>query len=964
MVTIVPVLDADGGGLVGRDAELTLLHGVGQELVGGTGGVVWVQGEPGVGKSTLVAAGLSGLSRSGVRIFYGAADPWTQSSPLRLMIDCFKVGRQKSDPLRLDIADLLAGRGLAVDAVTAAGERLVALAERECAVAPVMLVADDVQWADEASLGVWHRLMSVATQEPLLLVAVSRPVPARDEVDRLRTRVGQHPGAVVLQLGPLSDERVADMVRARLLARPGPRLCAELDRASGNPLYVGEMVDILVKEGLIQVSGGSAEVTGPVGPDLGSLTSAVGSRLGFLSGETRHVLQAGAVLGGRFTIDELALVSGRTVPGLVTVANEAMAAGVLTGEGSELVFRHPLIKQVLHDELPAPVRVALHHHAAKTLAGAGEAWDRVARHLLAAPAAFDAWVLDWLAHIPAGALEALPALAADLLGRARRQCVPSDPQWALFTSRLTSALRFAGRREDVVKVAAEAVDVTADGPSRGEIVWNLARVYTVTGRLDDAAALITRVLGAANPGPPWRSRLRVLLAVVLNTARRTASAAASAVGTLWPPDAVRPEEWAAQAELARVEGEHDGDSLTLAWYWHFRSRNASDVDVLEFVDRALAILKPTDRDSVVMRATLLSNRLTGLSNLDRTSEFEAALAATAVFVDQVGAPGAGGVFGVAAEFSMDHGKWDEALLHLDHLVGVPEVGLDVVGAGMSAMIAMCRGDRSTAQRHIAEVADRVDPTDPYLVGYTYHLARAGALIAEEDGDLQTAVALLSTYLDPGLASDQAGLSARISVVPELLRLALRAGDARTAAAVMQSTEADATVSPSDRRTAIVNTCRGMLDDDPVPLEAAAEYYTAAGRSPDLAFVLQEAAVRYATRGDIDSARARFARAVAIYDELGADLDARRARARLRPYGIRSGPRSAHRKATTGWEALTAAERNVALLVAQGCSNPEIGSRLFVSRRTVGAHVAHILNKLDVRRRADIVREVIRRETVG
>jgi DNA-binding CsgD family transcriptional regulator len=84
-------------------------------------------------------------------------------------------------------------------------------------------------------------------------------------------------------------------------------------------------------------------------------------------------------------------------------------------------------------------------------------------------------------------------------------------------------------------------------------------------------------------------------------------------------------------------------------------------------------------------------------------------------------------------------------------------------------------------------------------------------------------------------------------------------------------------------------------------------------------------------------------------------------ARLRPHGIRSGSHAPHRRATTGWQALTATEREVAALVAQGGSNPEIATRLFLSPRTIEQHVAHILTKLQVRSRRDIARQVTRHE---
>ena len=369
---LVPgALSGVGRVLVGRGDEVARLRLAVSELAAGRGGVVWVGGEPGIGKSALADAGLAGAQAAGVRVFRGAADELTQSFALRLMADCLGVGRGVVEGFRVEIAELLAGRGGGVDAVAAASERMVALVERECAASPVVLVGDDLQWADEASLGVWQRLVGVAGQAPLLVVGVCRPVPRRVEVDRVREAVVRVGDAVVVELGPLGGGEVAVMVQGLLSAVPGPGLRRGLERAGGNPLYVREMVDALVADGVVAVAGGVAEVAGPVGPGLSTLSAAIGRRLDFLSGRARSVLQAGAVLGGRFSVEELALVSGHSVAGLAGVVEEAVAAGVLAVVGSELMFRHALIRQALHDGVPAAVRVGLHAHVARVWAEAG-----------------------------------------------------------------------------------------------------------------------------------------------------------------------------------------------------------------------------------------------------------------------------------------------------------------------------------------------------------------------------------------------------------------------------------------------------------------------------------------------------------------------------------------------------------------------------------------------------------------
>jgi DNA-binding NarL/FixJ family response regulator len=109
---------------------------------------------------------------------------------------------------------------------------------------------------------------------------------------------------------------------------------------------------------------------------------------------------------------------------------------------------------------------------------------------------------------------------------------------------------------------------------------------------------------------------------------------------------------------------------------------------------------------------------------------------------------------------------------------------------------------------------------------------------------------------------------------------------------------------------------------------------------------------------VPAARAALTDAVRGYQDVGASWDIRRADGRLRPYGVRRGSRSLRRRPTTGWEALTAAEQRIAQLVAEGKSNPDIATELFLSRRTVYTHVSNILRKLDLHSRIEIARDAV------
>ena len=144
--------------------------------------MVWVEGEPGIGKSSLVAEALTAACDPDWDIGWGIASQLTERLPLRVMLDCLRVRPGSPHPRRAQAAALLRSQrlGLFTDGDTAdAGiEVLTALVDELCAAAPTVLVLDDLQWADEASLVVWYQLAASIDQQRLLLVATCRPARA------------------------------------------------------------------------------------------------------------------------------------------------------------------------------------------------------------------------------------------------------------------------------------------------------------------------------------------------------------------------------------------------------------------------------------------------------------------------------------------------------------------------------------------------------------------------------------------------------------------------------------------------------------------------------------------------------------------------------------------------------------------------------------------------------------------
>src|SRR5262249_53123676 len=143
---------------IGRAAELTLLNGLVRGVAAGRGRAVWVEGEPGIGKSSLLATGLSGVAGLGCATAWGVGDELSQRLPLRVIMHSLRGGLRPLDAAGpADIADLLQTRAVAgvlggSDPAAAAIERLLALVDRLCAASPLVMVLDDLQWADDSSL--------------------------------------------------------------------------------------------------------------------------------------------------------------------------------------------------------------------------------------------------------------------------------------------------------------------------------------------------------------------------------------------------------------------------------------------------------------------------------------------------------------------------------------------------------------------------------------------------------------------------------------------------------------------------------------------------------------------------------------------------------------------------------------------------------------------------------------------
>jgi DNA-binding CsgD family transcriptional regulator len=936
------------GVLAGRVNELSLIDEYLRDLTRGSGNAVLIEGEPGIGKTTLVRTALASLPAGSGQVFWGTGDELSQEIPLSPFLDALAVRRPSANARRTTIAGLLRGevatdRGADVPAMLA--EQLIALTIDETSARPVALVIDDLQWADPASVKLWGRLARTARQVPLLLIGLTRPVSHREDLLALRRAVDDE---ARVQLTALTQPDVAELVKELAGGRPGTALLRLAEGAAGNPLYLTELLAALSRSGGIAVTAaGTAQLAAETVP--GSLTAAIADRLDFVSGPTREVLRAAALLGVEFAVPDLTAVLGRTVADVMPAIDEARATGVLTdsGNGAALAFRHPLIREALYADLSAAVRGAWHLDAGHALAAAGAAPDQVARQLLRAiggpgdtagsrPASpIDEWMLEWLVVSAEPLVGQAPGVAAELLAQAVGGIPAGSFRHGWLAGRLADALYRTGDRAEAERVAERALHHATDADLVVDLHWTLAQCRIAAGSGAESFAALEQALNAPGIIPRHRARLLVLAA---RTYLFFGDVEASGVA----------------ARKALASAEEADDTWAAGWALHVLATMAlirGDLaDALPLYDRALAVAE-TDSALTDLGLLLQLNKAITLVGLDRCDEALATAERARHLADQVG---------TVVRLTQAHtalgqtlhamGRWDDALAEV---AAVPDDLKDHLAAccdlGIAAEISLHRNDTAAARHYLAGATQHAQGTGQRPVP---QFTRAQSLEREQAGALGEALAVLTAAFD--LVADDLGEVEEL--LSEAARLAVKIGDKATTQAITAkaATLAEGSEIPSRQANALY--CKGMVDRDSFMLLSAAQRYADASRPLPRAKALEAAAEVLVEAEERTGARQAFEQAVEIYEFLGAEADLNRINAEFRAYGIRRGPHSKHRRAVSGWDSLTDAELKVAAFVEEGLTNPEIAARLMLKRRTVATHVSHILQKLNVSTRTDIARE--------
>jgi tetratricopeptide (TPR) repeat protein len=871
------------GALVGRESEISLLTGMVKEVSLGRGGTVLIEGEPGIGKSALVRAAVTDAPDASYQVFWGAGDELGQELPLLPFLDGLRVRDPSPNPRREAVVKLLRGemtadRGTNVPAVLA--EQLLALVTEQCAVRPAVLVIDDLQWADPASVMLWGRLARSTRQVPLLLIGMMRP-PLREDLLTLRRTVDDRSR---LHLDGLDGPAVADLVAAVAGGRPDDGLLRLAEGAAGNPLYVTELVAALARSASLTVTeAGAAELAGDTAPS--SLSAAIADRLGFVTRPVREVLRAAALLGVDFTVSDLAIVLRRGVADLVRAIDEACAVGVLTESRQRLEFRHPLIRAALYDEMPGPVRAAWHRDAGRALAEAGAPADRVARQLLRAvgdpeglPGPMDEWMLDWLARTADSLVDQAPAVAAELLTRAVAGSPAGTVRHSWLSSRLADAHYRMGDTAAAEQLASLALEYATDPDVVEALHWTLAQCRMLAGPDAEPLAALDRALAAPGISARHRARLMVLAArthLHLGEVEEAGRVASSAL------------EAATEAS----------DNWAMAWALHvltiMTGVQGHMADTLPLFERALAVTQ-ADPGLTDLRLLLQINQAMALSGLDRYDEALTAAGQARALASQVGtARRRMQAHSALGQLLFKTGRWDDALAEVTAMdEDLKEPGAACCDLGIAAAICFHRGETAEARNHLAAARPHAELIGHRLIS---PLAQARSLDHEIQDVLPEALAALTDGFDSNTEEPEE----IEDLLADAVRLATRTGDLTTAQALTGHATTLATDSEVPHRLANALYCRALLDHDAERLLTAAERYGEASLPLLRAKALEAAAGHFVDADDRERARAAFTQAVEVYTDLDAAADVSRLQAEFRTHGIRRGPHATAGRAAAG-----------------------------------------------------------------
>src|SRR5246500_4256754 len=454
----------------GRAGELRVIGAVVAALLQGHGGVLVIEGPPGIGKSRLLTEVMALADKGGVRTLFGEAFEYQQTVPFFALF----MATLRADPPVGD-ADALRRLGGSSDLRYWVMHDLADAIYVAAAHTPLAIVLEDIHWADNSTL---LALRSLATARPdvaVLWVLTARSGAGGPAVQETLS-VLQRANATFVRLAAMSPSAVADMVQDVVRANADESLLTLAAKAHGNPFLVRELVGGLGEEGRLALSGGRAVASGQALPRR--LGASMQQRLDQLSRGAGEVVRVAAVLPDRFSAGLLAAMLERQPASLMSAVQEAVGADLLVEDGEQLRFRHDLLREATRQSLTESLRRAMERQAASIMLSLGAAPAEVATQLARSAEPGDREATGALRAAAQSVGHTDASAAADLSKRALELLPAQDPEHGLLVAETVELLNRASRYAEAEELAVAALLEAASPQEEAEIRLRLATKNT------------------------------------------------------------------------------------------------------------------------------------------------------------------------------------------------------------------------------------------------------------------------------------------------------------------------------------------------------------------------------------------------------------------------------------------------------------------------------------------------------
>ena len=913
------------GRISGRDAERATIELLAQRHRLGHGAIVAINGEAGIGKTTLLGLLADTIRVNGGEVVWIACTEAEQIRPFGALLDVLDCRLNHPDPLRRRVAEaVVEATDLAIDPFRLDSDSVWRLPVQEAIVdllielieqAPTLLAIDDLQWADAGTNGVVSAIARRTQSSSLLLAWTRRSSVSSAVADHIVARFREE--VTDLTLGSLDADTIRQ-IGADLLGHAPDRVQSlRLNEAQGNPFFVSALL---------------------AHDDGTTRTDALRRWIERLPASTGTVLTTAALLGLEFDVKVLASVTRSATVEILDELEPAVRAGVINATGSgRYVFAHDLLRSVVEAGLPPTLGAALHREIAGVLERSGADVGVVAQHLARGARKGDEETAARIRSACSIVVRTNAASASDLLGRAASLCRPGSRVWAEIMADRVTALQWAGRAPESLQLAEEAIAHDMDPEHRSRLRMVRATSLAFVNDLPGAAVEYRSVADDRATPPELRSLVLAELATIEAWGTDRAKGRADALEALTLAREINMmqaelQSLCALSTMSLFDGEVH-EAVSIGREAVTRGQSHKSISPAREVYLALALANADEHDEAAYWYRKGQQDAERVGDLWLVSRYQLARISSDVLT----------------------GAWESVTADAEAVIALHEdTGL---GSGMpqapgaAGVVAVRRrADESTIARY-RELSTKHANAGAELPGLLFH-AWFESLLAEREGRLADAAAILGFAYDTVIGNARL---VQVWLAPDVVRVFLAAGDVDGASRVaddMTRFAADVVKAPSAHGTAAL--CRGLValcrqaDGASELLMAAAQSLRVARRYPALLQALEA----------LPPTPAIVAECVELRDRLGIAAESSASPTTSLMPSPTTSLMTSTASSTTGaapsvLSRLTATEESVAKLVAEGLSNPSIAVRMGLSKRTVEYHMSFVYAKLGVNSRVAV-----------